>query len=226
MPLDKGRKGKRKILVVDDHAVFREGMVWILDQEKDLEVCGTAEDGVQALQMAAQLKPDLVLVDLSLEGMSGIDLTKTLRAKFPKIRILILSMHKEMLHAERVLRAGANGYIMKRESGQNLLAAIRQVLSGQSYVSPEVNELLLGRLSSPEADETASSPENLSDRELEIFRFIGQGYGTRQIADELHISIKTVEFHRENIRAKLQLKNTFELVQRAIHWAHYEKGAH
>jgi DNA-binding NarL/FixJ family response regulator len=225
MPADK-TSGKRKVLIVDDHAVFREGLVRILSQEPDLEVCGEAEDGVAALRLAADLKPNLSIVDLSLEGMSGLDLTKALHARFPALRILILSMHKEKLHAERALRAGAHGYIMKRESGRKLIAAIRHVLSGQTYVSEEFNEYLLGKLSHPQAAASdAPDVERLSDRELEIFRLIGQGYGTRQIADALHLSMKTVEFHRESIRAKFNLQSTFELVQQAIHWTHYEKDA-
>jgi len=212
---------KTKILIVDDHGVFREGLVRILSQEKEWEVCGEAEDGVEALRLAAQFNPQLVIVDLSMEGMSGMDLTKTLRTRFPSLRILVLSMHKETLHAQRALKAGANGYIMKRESGKKLVTAIRHVLNGQTYVSEELNEYLLGRISNPKAD-SASPVEALSDRELEIFQLIGQGYGTRQIAESLHISMKTVEFHKENIRAKLQLNSTFELVQRAIHWTHHE----
>ena len=222
MPSEKAST-KRKVLIVDDHAVFREGLVRILSQEKDLMVCGEAPDALEALRLATQMKPDLAIVDVSLEGMNGIDLTKNFHARFPSMRILVLSMHKETLHAERALRAGANGYIMKRESGRKLLAAIRQVLNGQTYVSEELNEYLLGKLYSRETG--ASTVERLSDRELEIFRLIGQGYGTRQIADSLHLSMKTVEFHRENIRAKLNLNSTFELVQQAIHWTHYENDA-
>jgi len=226
MPSDKESKVKRTVLIVDDHAVFREGLVWILDHENDLSVCGKAEDSVEALRLAAQLKPDLALVDVSLEGMNGIDLTKALRSRFPRMRIVVLSMHQETLYAERALRAGANGYIMKRENGEELLGAIRHVLRGQSYVSPEFNEYLLEKISVQVGEKPSSPEDRLSDRELEIFRLIGQGYGTRQIADSLHISIKTVEFHRENIRAKLNLNSTFELVQHAIHWTHYEKESH
>jgi len=208
---------KYKVLIVDDHAVFRDGLQRLISLEPDLTVCGQAEDADEAIEKALQLKPDLAIVDVSLEGTDGIDLTKTLRARFPKMRILVLSMYKEMLYAERALRAGANGYIMKRESGETLIVAMRQVLSGQTYVSQEFNARLLEKMSYQKTTPQESSLESLTDRELEIFRLIGQGYGTKQMADELHLSMKTVIFHRANIRTKLNLSNTFELVQLAIH---------
>jgi DNA-binding NarL/FixJ family response regulator len=211
---------KSKILIVDDHPVFREGVVRIIDQQKDMAVCAEAENAVQALKQMRSLKPDLVLVDISLDGMNGLDLTKSLREQFPAVSILMLSMHKELLYAERALRAGANGYIMKRESGHNLVSAIRRILLGQIYVSEEMNARLLQRLSHTGRDLKASPVDVLSDREFEIFQLIGNGYGTRQIADELHMSIKTVESHRGHIREKLNLRTTFELVQNAIHWKH------
>lgn len=216
---------KERIFVVDDHPVFREGLVRVLNQEKDLEVVGEAENALEALKAVARLRPDLVIVDISLDGANGLDLSRSLRQHIPTIRILVLSMHKETLHAERALRSGANGYIMKRESGRQLLQAVRQVLGGQTYVSDPIKELLLQKLSeTPQA--ASQSPEDLlSDREFEVFQLIGQGYGTRQIADELHLSMKTVESHREHIREKMHIPSTFELVQRAIHWVHNEKEA-
>jgi DNA-binding NarL/FixJ family response regulator len=225
MPHPKTPGDVRKVLIVDDHAVFREGLVRILSAEKDLTVCGEVEDAAAALQKIAQTKPDLAIIDVSLEGTSGIDLTKQLRGRYPDLRILVLSMHKESLHAERALRAGANGYIMKREGGKKLLGAIRHVLRGQTYVSEEFKDHMLGNLSPRTGKDSVSPIERLSDRELEVFRLIGQGYGTRQMADTLHLSIKTIEFHRESIRAKLNLKNTFELVQHAIHWNFYERDS-
>jgi DNA-binding NarL/FixJ family response regulator len=213
---------KSRILVVDDHPVFREGLLRTLHQDKHLQVVGEASGVSDALKVAAATHPHLVVVDLSLEGGSGIDLVRMLREQSPTVRILMLSMHKESLHAERALRAGANGYIMKRESGKRLMDAIAKVLSGQTYVSEAMQEHLLQKLSGS-ADTGSPLPQDLlSDRELEIFGLIGQGYGTRQIADELHVSIKTVESHREHIRDKMHLANTFELVQRAIHWVHTE----
>jgi DNA-binding NarL/FixJ family response regulator len=214
---------KKRVLVVDDHPVFREGLVRVLNQEKDLQVVGEAANAPDALKAAAALGPDLAIIDISLEESNGLDLARSLRDQIPSIRILVLSMHKENLHAERALRAGANGYIMKRESGSRLLEAVRQVLAGQTYVSEPIKELLLQKVTaSPEA--MSQSPADLlSDREFEVFQLIGQGYGTRQIAEELHVSMKTVESHREHIRDKMQLASTFELVQRAIHWLHSEK---
>jgi DNA-binding NarL/FixJ family response regulator len=208
---------KHKILIVDDHAVFRDGLQRLISLESDLSVCAQAGDADEALEQALSHKPELAIVDISLEGVNGLDLTKTLRARFPKMRILILSMHKEMLYAERALRAGANGYVTKRENGETLIAAIHQVLNGQTYVSQEFNEHLLEKLSNRKSGTEKSDTESLTDRELEVFRLMGQGYGTKQIADKLQLSMKTVIFHRNNIRTKLNLHSTFELVQLAIH---------
>lgn len=214
---------KKKIFVVDDHPVFREGLVRVLNQEGDLTVCGEADDAAETLKAIGNAAPDLAVVDISLDGMNGIDLAKTLRAQYPDIRILVLSMHPESLHAERALRAGANGYIMKKQPGRTLLSAVRAVLEGKTYISPELNERLLqGLTGGPSAP--ASAIEVLSNRELEVFRLIGQGFGTRQIADTLSMSMKTVESHRQHIKEKLQLSNTTELVQRAIHWIHKEEA--
>jgi DNA-binding NarL/FixJ family response regulator len=209
---------KSKILVVDDHGVFRDGLVRLINHEKDLVVCGEAADAPQALKLLQSVKPDVVIIDISLEGMNGIDLTRNIRARLPQVLILVLSMYKESLYAERALRAGANGYIMKRESGRALLSAVRHVLHGHTYVSEDLNRTILNGLVNSRDDFKFSPIERLSDRELEIFQLIGQGYGTKQIADELHISMKTVETHREHIRDKVNLKNTFELVQSAIQW--------
>jgi DNA-binding NarL/FixJ family response regulator len=216
---------KTRILIVDDHPVFREGLVRTLQQDKNLQIVGEASGVSDALKAAAAMHPTLVIVDLSLEEGSGIDLVRMLREQSPTVRILMLSMHKESLHAERALRAGANGYIMKRESGKLLMEAIAKVLGGQSYVSEAMQEHLLQKLSGTVAAGSPLPQDLLSDRELEIFGLIGQGYGTRQIADELHVSIKTVQSHREHIRDKMHLTNTFELVQRAIHWVHNEHHA-
>jgi DNA-binding NarL/FixJ family response regulator len=218
MPTSKIATGKYKVLLVDDHGVFRDGLARIIGQEKDLTIVGEAADGIEALEQTPKLKPDLVIVDVTLEGMTGIDLTKTLRERFPEVRILVLSMHKESLYAERSLRAGANGYIMKRESGKKLLAAIRHVLGGQTYISEELNNVILDKMTGQGAKAGAGSVDRLSDRELEVFRLIGQGYGTRQLAEHLNVSMKTVESYRERIRAKLNFDSTFELVQHAIHW--------
>jgi len=213
--------GKTRLLIVDDHVLVREGLLRLLSREKDLEVCGEAASESEALARVSELKPDLAIIDITLDGGNGLELTKTLRKRFPKLVILILSMHKEHLHAERALRMGANGYIMKREDKDKLLEAIRCVMSGQVYVSKAINDLMLQRIVTG-SDNPDGSVQSLSDREFEVFRLIGQGYGTRQIAEELTISIKTAETHRERIREKLNLNTTFELVQQAIHWLHHE----
>lgn len=214
---------KRRLFIIDDHPVFREGLVRIINQEKDLTVCGEASDAAEALRQIEAMKPDMAMIDISLEGMNGIDLTKTLRNRFPSLKLLILSMHPESLYAERALRAGANGYVMKRESGRKLLSAIRHVLEGKTHISPELNELLLQTLSHPEKNKKTSAVGQLSDRELEVFQLIGQGFSTRQIAEKLNVSMKTVETHREHIKEKMSLSSTSDLVQRAIHWIHREK---
>jgi DNA-binding NarL/FixJ family response regulator len=210
-------KPKSKILIVDDHPLFREGLVRVLSREPDLEVCGEASDGTEALQRMNQGKPDLVLLDISLDGDDGIDLAHRLRERRPDVHLLILSMHDEEVYADRALRAGANGYLTKQESVESLVQAVREVLSGRAHFSPEVSERALLSLSRTGGSTTASSVEGLSDREFEIFRLIGEGYGTRSIADRLHLSIKTVETHREHIRAKMGLSSTEGLVRRAIH---------
>lgn len=212
---------KSRILIVDDHWLVREGLIRLLTRENDLEVCGEAAGPEEALQKAEQLKPDLAIVDITLAEGNGLELTKQLHRLFPKLKILILSMHKESLHADRAMRAGAKGYIMKREGKEKLLEAIRAILNGHIYLSKEVSEQMLSRLSDASYD-TEKGLNCLSDREFEIFRLIGEGYGTRQIAEALHISIKTAESHRERIREKLNLNSTFELVQQAIHWLHHE----
>lgn len=209
---------KQKILIVDDHPVFREGLVRILNQVKEWLVVGEAASATEAMKMLSTLHPDLVIVDFALEGSNGIDLVRDLRTRKTEIRLLMLSMHKESLYAERALRAGANGYIMKKESGAKLLDAVRQVLKGQTYLSDTMKEAVLQKLTGSSVDVSQTPEELLSDREFEIFQLIGQGYGTRQIADELSLSIKTVESHREHIRDKMHLASTFELVQSAIHW--------
>lgn len=218
-------KTKHKIFVVEDHAVFREGLVWIIEQNTDFEVCGDATDALEALEKIKGLKPDLILVDIGLTGMNGIELTKRIRALLPETHILILSMHKESLYAERALRAGANGYIMKRESGEELISAIRHVLDGQTYVSKEFNEMLLQKVAGSGRKVENFSLDLLSDREIEVLQGVGQGLGTRRIAEELGISIKTVEAHKEHIRTKLNLSANTDLVQYAIHWVHSEKDS-
>ena len=214
---------RRRILIVDDHAIVRDGLTKIIDQEKDIVVCGQAETAGDAATKAEDLKPDMVIVDISLDGVSGIELTKTLRERYPDLRILVLSMHKESVYAERALRAGADGYIMKQEKGEKLLAVIRLVLDGQTYVNERLQLKLLRNLSGSGIKFESSMVDRLGAREFEVFRLLGKGYGTRQIADELQICIKTVESHRGHIREKLKMGNTLELLQYSREWCASEK---
>jgi DNA-binding NarL/FixJ family response regulator len=213
---------RTRIILVEDHAVFRQGLTWIIEEEPGFEVCGTAAEGHEALARIKALKPALVLVDIGLPGMDGIELTRRIRESFPKVLILILSMYKETLYAERALKAGANGYLMKKENGETVIAAIKAVLEGRTYVSPEFNEAMLQRVASAGRKTGTFALDLLSDRELQVYRRIGQGRSTRQIAEELIISMKTVEAHKERIRAKLNLATNADLIQQAIHWARSE----
>ena len=212
------QSSRKKILVVDDHAVLREGLVAQINREPDLVVCGEAGDARQALAAVEALEPDLMLADLTLPGRNGLELIRDLRAFRPKLPVLVLSMHDASLFAERVLRAGGRGYISKQRSGQRLIAAIRHVLSGQIYLSDEVSTRLLGSLSGGCAAQTVSPIEQLTDRELEVFTLIGQAKETKEISQCLGMSAKTVEAHRANIKRKLKLKSGPELTRHAVLW--------
>ena len=215
---------KSRIVLVDDHPILREGLSRMINQEHDLQVCGQAADAGEALQLTAALRPDLTMVDLTLHDMNGLELIKGLRSRFLKMRILVLSMHKETLYAERALRAGANGYLMKQEPPETVLAAIRKVLRGEVYLSDVMASRLVVELTQGHGKPFTSSVSQLSDRELEIFELLGRGHGTRQIADRLSLSIKTVESHREHIKVKLQLDNATELAQHAFEWVKNESA--
>jgi DNA-binding NarL/FixJ family response regulator len=205
----------RKILIVDDHPMMREGLRGIIKGETDLEICGEAENAHQALQLLTKLKPDLVLLDITLPGKNGLELIKDIKVMYPLLPMLVLSMHDESLYAERVLRAGAGGYITKQQRPQALLSAMRQVLAGRTYVSEEVSERILKHLSG-RAVMTASPLEALTDREFEIFQLIGEGESTAQIAKHLHLSPKTVAVHYANIRRKLKLAAYPDLIRFAV----------
>jgi DNA-binding NarL/FixJ family response regulator len=205
-----------RILIVDDHPMMREGLRTLISREHDLAVCGEAETAGQALDAVANLKPDLVLADISLPGRSGVELIKDICALQPAVLILVISMHDESLYAERVLRAGARGYIMKQESGPTMIQAIRQVLAGRIYLSDKMSARILENVAGKRAK--ASPIERLSDREFEVFQLIGRGKSTVQIAEELHLSTKTVEAHRAQVKAKLDLRNMPELISFASRW--------
>lgn len=209
---------KARIFVVDDHPIVRQGLAQLLNRETDLEVCGDAEDATSAVYAIETLLPDIVIIDISLDGPDGLDLLKTLRARNATLPILILSMHDESLYAERALRAGAQGYIMKQEATDKVLVALRRILSGEMYVSERMSNKLLNQFLRSGREPVGSAIESLSDRELEVFRLIGLGHGTRQIADELNLSVKTVEAYQAHIKDKLSLKNARELFQHALQW--------
>jgi DNA-binding NarL/FixJ family response regulator len=205
-----------RILIVDDHPMMREGLRTLISREHDLAICGEAETAGQALDAVANLKPDLVLADISLPGRNGVELIKDIRSLQPAVLMLVISMHDESLYAERVLRAGARGYIMKQESGPTMIQAIRQVLAGRIYLSGKMSARILENVAGKRAK--ASPIERLSDREFEVFQLIGRGKSTVQIAEELHLSTKTVEAHRAQVKAKLDLRNMPELISFASRW--------
>jgi DNA-binding NarL/FixJ family response regulator len=212
-------------MIVDDHPIVRQGLMLMINQESDLVVCGEAEEASAAMQVLKSARPDVVIVDLSLNGPDGIDLLKSIRIAYPGLPVLILSMHDESIYSERALRAGANGYIMKQEATEKILVALRRVLSGDIYLSDRLASRMLKRYITGSGTLRNSTIADLSDRELEVFRLIGEGHGTRQIADELHISVKTVESYQAHIKEKLSLRSAHELMQHAIRWNMNEKAA-
>lgn len=219
----KVKENKTKIMVIDDHPLVRQGLAQLINQEEDMILVAEAGDATEALQNFEKAEPDLVIVDISLKGTSGVDLTKTLLSKNPKILILVISMYDESLYAERVLRAGAKGYLMKQEATENVVSAIRRILSGETYVSDKMKDSFMNKLLTGNSASTSNSAESLSDRELEVLQLVGQGYATREVASTLHVSIKTVESHYANIKMKLDLKNSNELIQYAVKWCLTEK---
>lgn len=214
---------KKKIVVVDDHPVCRKGIIQLLTMESDLEVCGEAESTDEALEIIDKNKPDLAIVDLSLKNSSGIDLIKIAKARFGQhLKMIVISMHEETLLVERAIRAGARGYVTKREAATHLISAVRSVLDGKFYLSDATKDKTLH---SEFAGENENSMFLLSDRELEIFQLIGEGLTTSLIAKNLHLSIKTVEGYRANIRTKLNLKDNMELIRQAVRWAQCSQAA-
>lgn len=213
-----GPSPKKRVLLVDDHPMMRGGLGQMIDQQSDLMVCCEAGDANQAMERIAVSKPDLAVVDISLEGKSGLELIKDLQALHPDVPILVMSMHDESLYAERVLRAGARGYVMKKAGGEAVLQAIRQVLSGRIYVSERMSSQLLELFSGGRTTKHQSPIETLTDREFEVFQLIGEGCITREIANRLHISPKTVDVYRQNLKEKLNLPNATSLIQHAIRW--------
>ena len=219
-PASVGRKPKYRVLLIDDHPILRKGLGELINQEADLTVCGEAEEAPKAFEAVGLLNPDVAVVDISLKGGNGLELIKNIKARWPDLPLLVLSMHDETLYAERALRAGSLGYIMKEEALEKVLVAIRQVIAGEIFLSDKMKGRMLNQLVGGRIKQGASSIDNLSDRELEVFRLIGEGRGTRQIAEELRLSVRTVEAYREYIKDKLNLKNGTELVQHAFQYVH------
>ncbi len=210
------------MLLVDDHPMTREGLAALIANQPDLQVCGEAGDAREAMEKIASLKPDIVLSDITLPGKNGLELIKDIQAMHPQVRVLVISMHDELLYTERVLRAGARGYVMKQEGGKKIAEAIRRVLDGQIHVSEKMSSKILEIFSGRRPDSAASPVENLTDREFEVFRLIGQGLETKRMAEKLHLSAKTVEVHRANIKAKLKLHSMSELIHYAVRWVESE----
>ncbi len=223
MKARKGRAPKTRLLILDDHPMMREGLAQLINNEPDLTVCGEAGTGTECVEMVGKLKPDLLLADISLPDKSGIEVIKDSLALHPDVPVLVISMHDETLYAERILRAGARGYIMKQEGGQKLMAAIRKVLSGEIYVSEKISAKILESFSGRSEQVTHRPMESLSDREFEVLQLLGHGKGTSEIARQLNLSAKTVEAHRANIKRKLELKTGPELVRYAVRWVETQK---
>ncbi|MCA9015192.1 MAG: response regulator transcription factor [Planctomycetaceae bacterium] len=215
---DQTNRLKTRIMIVDDHPIVREGYVHLIERRKDLQTCAQAGSKAEAIQQIMQDPPDLVIVDLSLIDGSGLELIKDVKAQFPGMKILAVSMHDESLFAERSIRAGALGFVNKQQAPEELINAIDCVIQGKVYLSPEVTERMICRSIGSDNYSDQSPIESLSDRELEVFEQIGQGETTRQIANKLNLSSKTIETYRENIKHKLNLENATELTRHAIQW--------
>jgi DNA-binding NarL/FixJ family response regulator len=211
-------KPSSRVFLVDDHPLVREWLTNLIDQHDDLTVCGEAESVQQALDGIGETDPDVAIVDLSLNGGSGLDVVKNIRNSKPKTAVIVLSMHDERLYAERALRAGARGYIMKRETTSNIIAAIHEVLSGKIHVSPQMSAALSEKFADGRTPSLRSPVEQLSDRELEVFQLLGQGFETRRVAQVLGVSIKTVQAYCARIKEKLELANASELLREAVRW--------
>ncbi len=209
---------KQRILVIDDHPIVRRGVASLLAEEVDLCITGEAENGKDAMAAITKLKPNLIILDISLPDCDGIELCRKIRARHPQLPILVMSIHNETLYADRALRAGANGYIMKHEAPNKIVAAIRQILSGNVHISARTVQRILGKANRSPEDAPTSGVGSLTDREIEVFSLIGQGRGTKEIAKELSLGAKTVETHRINIKRKLNVRHLPELFKQAVEW--------
>jgi DNA-binding NarL/FixJ family response regulator len=217
------RRRAARILLVDDHPAVRQGLAEVIRREKDLTVCGEADSQSQALQIIAAMRPDLTLVDLALKNSLGLELIKDLHARYPDLLILVVSMHEESLYAARSIRAGARGYINKQEAMTQVIAAIRQVLSGRVYLSSDLATHLAAESLTGFRRAAASTTDSLSDRELEVLELVGQGFSTLQIAQRLHLDDSTIATYRDRIKQKCNLSDALELLQFAIRWRERER---
>jgi DNA-binding NarL/FixJ family response regulator len=216
---------KTRILLVDDHPLLRRGMRVLIEQKGKFEVCAETDNAPEAVALVERHSPDLTVVDITLRSTNGIELTKALRAQSPAMRVLVVSMHDEQVYAERALRAGAMGYLMKDQAGEKLISAIERIMTGEIYVSDRLKEKMLNRFLNHSAEKGISLAETLSDRELEVLDLIGNGYGTRAIAEQLKLSVKTIDSYREHLKLKLNLKSSGELVRYAIQWTKSQNPA-
>jgi DNA-binding NarL/FixJ family response regulator len=208
----------RTVLIVDDHPIVRQGLAQLIEQEPDLTVCGEAADVREARAALSRLKPDVVILDLSLRDSDGLEVIKDIRSKYNGLPVLVLSMHDENIYAERLLSSGANGYIMKQAAGDQLITALRRVLAGGIYVSERIGASMIERLAVSGRKHTMDPIERLSNREIQVLNLIGRGKTTREIARDLNLSIKTIESHRQRIKKKLSLDTSPRLVQFAVNW--------
>jgi len=218
MATNKGSENRKRVVLVDDHPVLRTGLARLIDSKEGFVVCGEASTAIEAMALIRELKPHLAIVDIGLPGASGIELTKSIRAEFPDMPVLILSMHEDALYATRALRAGAIGYIVKQDAIDNIATALQETLNGRRYLSPGIVEQLQNDGLGEEPRSSHDLIDQLTDRELEIFHLIGKGRDVREIADALAVSPKTVETHRTNIKEKLRLKNSRQVSRVALQW--------
>jgi len=207
-----------RIYIVDDHPLVRQGLSQIVANEADMEICGEAEDSPTAMKGVGEANPDAIIVDISLKGNNGLELIKNLKAIHENIPILVFSMHDETIYAQRALRAGAKAYVMKKESPSKVVEAIRRILKGEIYVSPSVADQVLHQIVNGPGNVSTSPVDRLTDRELEVVQLIGRGLSSREIAESLHLSVKTIESHRAHVKEKLNLRNATELVQFSVQW--------
>ncbi len=214
---------KRNVFLVDDHPLVREWLTNLINAQADLAVCGEAESGPEAMRAIAKLRPDIAIVDISLKDSSGLELIKDLRQSCPQTAVLVLSMHEELHYAERALRAGARGYIVKRETTRKVITALRAVLEGKLYLSDDISAQMAASYVSGKTLADRSPAQQLSDRELEVFELLGQGRGTRQIAELLHVSVKTVQAYCARIKEKLAVESATELLREAVRWYESER---